>query len=81
VHTHCYRQLLSVVHISKPSAFVLRSHAMHVSFLCVLHPPPPVQVFGCGHYYCDGCAQQALSVPKPTCPYCRKPITRSGAFR
>jgi hypothetical protein len=40
-----------------------------------------LQVFACGHYYCDDCAQQALSVPKPTCPYCRKAITRTGVFR
>jgi hypothetical protein len=51
-------------------------------------PPPPThtpstnhQVFQCGHYFCDACSQTALSQPRPTCPYCRKPISVGSVFR
>jgi hypothetical protein len=40
-----------------------------------------VQVFPCGHYFCDACAQQQLAAASPSCPYCRKHVTKSGVFR
>jgi hypothetical protein len=43
-------------------------------FLCL-------QVFPCGHYFCDGCAQQQLAAASPSCPYCRKHVTKAGVFR
>jgi hypothetical protein len=40
-----------------------------------------LQVFPCGHYFCDGCAQQQLAAASPSCPYCRKHVTKAGVFR
>jgi hypothetical protein len=38
-------------------------------------------VFPCGHYFCDACAQQQLAAASPSCPYCRKHVTKTGVFR
>eukprot|EP00878_Enallax_costatus_P004389 GHUV01004626.1.p1 GENE.GHUV01004626.1~~GHUV01004626.1.p1 ORF type:complete len:398 (+),score=170.97 GHUV01004626.1:180-1196(+) len=40
-----------------------------------------LQVFPCGHYFCDGCAAVQLAQPSPSCPYCRTRLTKSGVFR
>jgi hypothetical protein len=63
-----------LVSAATPHIFILLLLLLLLLLLCR-------QVFGCGHYYCDDCAQQALSAPKPTCPYCRKAITRRNVFR
>lgn len=49
--------------------------------ICRTRMTGQIQVFPCGHFFCDDCSTQTLATAAPACPYCRCKVTAGQVFR